>query len=590
LRRNLDSPIDIRLADTLFEDISDTFWGSSCDCTVHSTSNVASISYVFNHLMGGIIIGPNCVNSLPLSNFNIIVPGVLHFLPLSCLINTLSGILEVYDLTFTSVIAYMVDTSMSIYRYHLAIKYHPFDTLKFADSFILNENWSYLSVKVGNRLLCRGYMNKSPYIAPNACSLMLVVKNTPVYLNPELGTGWMISFNPECIAIPDIVVEEVISSIYTQVFERNFDFHVMMTVIACRIDVTILEHKKLSLASALIMHNGIKIEIHSGIIAYTGVGDDKHVMFKDFCTTVWEDYVIKYQRIKYLYDMLDNVCIPDPNETHYAIAYKTWFSSSRENQREWPTPSRYKVNDKSIEFPKNSGIWYSSSTDNTFVGITPRHDLHTEIYIPRIYKTDHRKIKSYLSCYIDDTTYIPSFAIPSKVKEAISEMNGTVVKPYRPYTPNTPGIWLNMDGSIISITKNAMDLIYNGMIVGSISTPIDVPDTTAQLLDNNNNRIKILNRNNLWVNAHGPRIDGIITIPWYYKQIIHDYNVLGRLDDGPVMDLMHIGIVDTESTDRITFPVGNINDLYTSRTLQTHILATVKFQKYVYDFYSASIK
>jgi hypothetical protein len=90
-------------------------------------------------------------------------------------------------------------------------------------------------------------------------------------------------------------------------------------------------------------------------------------------------------------------------------------------------------------------------------------------------------------------------------------------------------------------------------------------------------------KHNEWLKSTGPRIGSIITIPWYYQQIVHDYNKLKRLRDGPIMDLMHIGIVNPDGDDIITFPCGNIEDLYVGITLETHRLSTFKAQALIYD-------
>ena len=100
----------------------------------------------------------------------------------------------------------------------------------------------------------------------------------------------------------------------------------------------------------------------------------------------------------------------------------------------------------------------------------------------------------------------------------------------------------------------------------------------AQLLNENNERSMILYKGE-WSLSVGPRIRNVITIPWYYRQIIHDYNKLGRLKEGNIMDLTSIGIVNPDEEDIITWP--NIENLYQSKTLETHRLITFKYQKYV---------
>ena len=86
-----------------------------------------------------------------------------------------------------------------------------------------------------------------------------------------------------------------------------------------------------------------------------------------------------------------------------------------------------------------------------------------------------------------------------------------------------------------------------------------------------------------WIHSSGPKIDSIITIPWNYKQIIHDYNKLNRFKKGPLMDLTHIGIVNPDAEDIITFPDYDPDILYKGNDLETHRLSTFKPQDLVFD-------
>lgn len=105
----------------------------------------------------------------------------------------------------------------------------------------------------------------------------------------------------------------------------------------------------------------------------------------------------------------------------------------------------------------------------------------------------------------------------------------------------------------------------------------EIPENAVvQLLDKNNKRTQIYNTSNEWIKSEGPRIKELITIPWNYKQIIHDLNKLNKLEKGEYSDLSQIGIV-TENTPKKTWP--DINNLYISKTLETKRLITFKYRK-----------
>lgn len=61
--------------------------------------------------------------------------------------------------------------------------------------------------------------------------------------------------------------------------------------------------------------------------------------------------------------------------------------------------------------------------------------------------------------------------------------------------------------------------------------------------------------NTKWTFANSlPKLANVPALPYNYKLIVHDYDKLRRLKEGPIMDLTHTGIVNEHANDIITCP------------------------------------
>ncbi|CAO3620942.1 unnamed protein product [Cunninghamella echinulata] len=412
-------------------------------------------------------------------------------------------------------------------------------------------------------------MNKYPQITGKPADFCIFHKYSVYKIDTKTWTGNVISSYSECVPIPGWEMTEIHAQPYTIIYRFPFDYHTMMILLSMMDDVDILEYKEIMLTQSLILYQCIKIEVIHGIFSYSGIEDID--VFRQFCQRVKQLYEEEEERIRALFVQVSRPFI-DSSTTHLALSYEIWYRGSRENQREWPPISTQRINDDSIEFPKESGIWYTPPP-GYYVGLSKRHDDNIHLYIPKLYKQDHRLCSSYLNNYIDNVQTFKPFSMPLLVKKTVKD-HGKLFNKYYDKT-NEACITVGCNGEVMYMDQCATHIAYRDKVVGKLATTMPYIDLDVQLLDRYFNRSKIL-RNGVWKNSDGLRINNVITLPWYYRQIVHDYHKLGRLDNGPYMDLMHIGIVDEYGTDRITFPISE--RLYIARSLETHRLLTFSFK------------
>jgi hypothetical protein len=446
--------------------------------------------------------------------------------------------------------------------------------MRYIDDFQFSDDWPYIQITNGSKIISRGYMNKSPQIAGKVSEICIFHKYTIYRIDPNTCTGNVIVSKDA--QLPNLKINITKKVPYTIKYCFDFDFHTMMVVLHLMDDVVILEHKNISLVRSSILYHSIKIEVVQTVFSYTGTKE--HDLFYDFCERVYVKYKNESESYIKLFKQLPSPEV-DPGKTHLALAYDIWYRGSRENQREWPEISTY-PKENSIEFPRGSGIWYTPP-QGKYIGLSLRHDDNVFEYIPRIYMRDQRLYNSYLRDYLDNTNEYDKFSIPTLVKQSI-RFFGSFHTQSRPYNGSHDVMYLNNNGTIMMTYNNPRYIVYIDRIIGTVLRYGIHLDADVQLLDSDWNRIKIC-KDGVWHDSHGPRMLGIPTLPWYYRQIVHDYNKLGRLRNGPYMDLMHIGIVDTNKDDIITFPVEDMNQLYVADSLETRRLLTFKFTPYVYE-------
>lgn len=470
--------------------------------------------------------------------------------------------------------------SFSILRWYLEYNFNHIDFMRYIDEFQFSHEWPFIQITKGNEIISLGYMNKSPQITGKLSEICIFHRYTIYRINPHSCTGTVIVSGDA--QLPNLRLNITKNVPYTIKYTFDFDFHTMMVILHSMDDVIILEHKNISLTKSSILYHSIKIEIVQSIFSYTGTED--HDVFNDFCERVKRKYNEESEPYIKLFNQLPPPTI-DPGKTHLALAYDVWYRGSRENQREWPEIST-EPKENSIEFPKKSGIWYTPPTGK-FIGLSLRHDDNIYKYIPRIYIRDQRLYNSYLRDYLDDTTDYEKFSIPTLVKQSIRNY-GTLYTQSKLYMETDDVMYINNNGTIMMTYNHPKYIVYVDRIIGSVTRYDIYIEADAQLLDREWNRVKIL-KDNKWYESAGPRILGISTLPWYYRQIIHDYNKLGRLKNGPYIDLMHIGIVNIYANDIITFPVEDLSKLYVADSFETHRLLTFKFTPYVYENHTIKV-
>nr|CAA38628.1 unnamed protein product [Lachancea kluyveri]prf//1712308J ORF 9 [Lachancea kluyveri] len=451
---------------------------------------------------------------------------------------------------------------MEIIEYKIDFIYDKINEYVWSDNFQLSEEWEILRLKK-TRTLQKSYMDRSPYTEPNTQYTIALYSQNKWYCLHN-GKGNVISplrKNPE---IPNLKIIKSTFTPFLTIYKIQFDFHVMMTLLNLNDEIKVLEFKRPSLTEGIIIYNKMKINVYNSLFSYKGENQKE---FKLFCINTKKMYEKDSPKIIKLYSK-----ISFSDDTHKSIDFRTWYKAKRENQQEWPKISKIQL-ENSIEFPKNSNIWYYYP--QKFVGLARRNDDNPLQLIPKIYKKDHSKNKNTnLYHYLqtgkpknDDTIKIPHTLRKGDLKYA---------KQIKKLT-NEKYIEMSYNGEIIETDKNPEYYMYRNILIKKTDIKINI-DLDAQLLNQNNERIMIL-KNNKWIKSQGPRIKNIITIPWNYKQILHDYNKLGRLKKGKIIDLSNIGIVDENATDIITWP--ETENLYSSKTLETQRLITFKFQKNV---------
>jgi hypothetical protein len=278
----------------------------------------------------------------------------------------------------------------------------------------------------------------------------------------------------------------------------------------------------------------------------------------------------------------------DPSRTHLSLSYITWYNAKRESQLEWPdiyTKETVINIHNAIEFPKNSGIYYAA--ENKYIGLALRHDGNKEKYLPKVYIAAHANNENTILYKYINNISIDTVNEPVKVSHLLRSNKNikfwstTKRKPVDPADLYTD---FSFDGTPLSTVSNADTAVYRSITIGSlIKKEIYDSEIECQLLNSEGKCIMVL-LDEEWIVHSSPRLRNVISIPYNYKQIVHDYCRLERLDDGPYMDLGHIGIVNERGKDRITFPfrsVLNQNNLYLSKTLETHRLMTFKIKPYV---------
>lgn len=475
-------------------------------------------------------------------------------------------------------------------RWTAKFTYDTMNLLLFVDRFVMNDTWPYLRMRMGNRQIGLGYMDKKPQIEDNHSSLVLFSRYR--FYKLESNHGQVVVSNQDDVCIPGLSFISLMFEPYTSLYRFNFDFHAMLTVMEMSNDILILESRGPALTRATILFQTLKIDVVAGTLAFTSESD--HDRFQNLAQALESRYHLEAEDYTTLYAMLDS---PDihPAQTHLSLDYEVWYKGSRENQRVWPLISKERVSDRSVFF---HGYWYSPLDPDQHVGLTLRYDDNPHRYIPRVYKQPQGLWPN------NGSIRSTGFTIPVAVNK-VNKQWGSLVKP-RPHH-NEAHLLVDKRGQFIKCAFDANVIVYAGYIVGTLTTnpvlsslaiPLDEQsakeqqafhlEVKAQLLDRAWQRCKILVGPQLgsltgqgWIDSPGVRIKGVVTIPWYYRQIVHDYNKLGRLCPGPLMDLSHIGIVDPNGTDVITFPVKD--ELYIGGRLETHRLTTFRYKYGVYE-------
>nr|WOL75530.1 putative maintenance function [Saccharomycopsis selenospora] len=454
--------------------------------------------------------------------------------------------------------------SLNVLEYFVKFTFEPINKLNWSDNFILDDNWQVLKLN-NHRIITKTYKNKIPYNDIRIEYDIALYNKTRWYcLDTTNNIGTVIRMSKEDINIPNLKILSVDYKPYVCYVKFNFDKDILLTMLLQNDEYESIERN--NVYNKYLFIDNLKIEIFNSILRYKGVNyKEFYNMFKN----IDSEYKIFEKDMLKIYKMIN---IEPEYISHESVGVLTWYKAKRENQNKWPDIS-LELKPNSIEFPKNSGIYYYSK-DN-YISLAKRNDDNPELYIPKISKTNHLKNESsILYKYINSIPIENNISIPDIVRKKYNINNITKIKKIR---KNQKYINLSFDGGIVYGDIKPKYLVYDNIIVKEIDNPnicnINIiPD--AQILDKDNNRVCIIVDNEI-IPSYGYRIRNVITLPWYYKQIIHDYNMLGRLKNGPIMDLMHIGIVDKESNDIITFPYNK--ELYISTCLQTHRLTTFKF-------------
>lgn len=424
--------------------------------------------------------------------------------------------------------------------------------LLWADEQTLNDSMEIIRIK-GMRTIEKYYKEKLCKIKPQGnYDIAILLNNRWITIKNDTA-----SFIATTDKLPDLNLE-IFSKKCTPIlstYSFNFDFHTLLCCICENNDILILENNK-NYTEATIIYKSLKISAYSSLLAYRG---ENIKTFEEICKEFEEIYSNYSNQILNIFNKIDEEK-PCSSLNHKSIAYKTWYNAKRQNQREWPKISKISGE---IEFPKNSGIYYYHEFKH--VGLAKRTDANSENFIPKLYNSDHLNSKSSILYKYNNNLPIESKIKLPKTCKKLGEINENdkefMVMDY----------YLN----IFESHKKANKIIYENIIIDYKDFE-ETQEFKAQILDKDNKRIKILIDDSFIFN-NGIKIIGIPALPYNYLQILHDYASLNRLKKGPIQDLTHIGIVDPDASDIITWPF-EINP-YRAKTLETHRLSTLKIQK-----------
>lgn len=282
---------------------------------------------------------------------------------------------------------------LEIIEYNIDFKFKNINKLEWCDEFVMNEKWNYIKIK-DIRTIEMKYMDKIPFNKHKDSEDDIILYNNSrwIYLNTKNNTGKTIINKEDTIEIPNLEIYDITKEIYISIYKFDFEFHTMITILQQKEYVNILEHKNIFLDEGIIEYKKLKIKIYENILSYTG---NENETFREFYTKIEKIYNEEHE---YILNIFNNVNKTN-NKKHKSIAYNTWYKAERENQSEWPEISNIKI-ENSIEFPKNSGVYYYTK-ENNYIGLAKRNDYNIEKLIPKIYKTNHMlNEKSYLYNYI----------------------------------------------------------------------------------------------------------------------------------------------------------------------------------------------
>lgn len=444
-----------------------------------------------------------------------------------------------------------------ILEYIISFTFEPINKLIWCDDFKVNEEWPVLRIN-NRRIVQKSYHDKSPYNEPKVdFDIALYSKSRWYCLNTKNNIGTVIKTYNKDVFIPNLKVIEKEAKPHVSYVKFKFDLQILGIIINNKEKLEILEKNIIKdLIKVRIDHNSY-MEIKNSIIKYKG---NNHKYFYDLMEEVFENYNMHEKYYKEIYKKLG---IKIDYDCHESMSPLTWHKAKRSNQLIWPEISLK----EGLEFPKNSGIYYKS---DKYVGLAKRNDDNPEIYIPKITNRDHTKYEnSILYKYINDID-IEDKKLPDSLNKIFK------VRYKRKMDDNDKVVEIDFNGDIINTDINPEYVMYNGYIICDFDNEIKTYEgkiPKGQILDKNNKRAFIITDKKI-KNCYGYQLRNIITLPWYYKQIVHDYNKLGRLKKGVIMDLTHIGIVKEKENDIITFPYED--ELYIGSCLQTHRLTTFK--------------
>jgi hypothetical protein len=503
--------------------------------------------------------------------------------------------------------------STIIIRWSVKIKFKHIDLLEYIDDFKLNEDWAYLEFHDGKRVTTFGYEDKMPRISEhlNGDGLILFNKYQIYKLYERYDSNYMFenylyaetisSTKPgedPIIDIPGLEITSVKYFPYTSLFKFEFDYHVMLTIIDKNIKGDIINDsssylchrirmkgstqtkdriKDHAFGRAVVSYDGLMIEVVENALIYSG---DNQSKFYDIAQDLQYEYEEESGQYLDLFSLLDGYecsipCLREndidhphhsfnPRDSYFALDYEVWYKGARENQRIWPIISKGKINIKSVKF---NNCWYTPYNINEFVHLSRRYDDNPYGLIPKIYKRDS---------IIENKIPI---SVSSKLKEL--GINNKILKPMLE-TEDYDALVLDGKGEIVECSLNPKYVLYDKYILHcdcKYNINNDVPNAVqAQLLDKRWKRTHIM-VNNKWIESLGIKIRGIISIPWYYRQIAHDYAMYENLNVGDYTDMMNIGIVRKDATP-ISMP--SVKTLYVGETSQTRRLRTFKYKYNVY--------